>query len=255
MDWRNEWFEFEDVTYLDVARQAPIPRAAVKAAQAAIEWKKFPHLQPDSAQFELPNRIRAASARLIGGKPEEIAVTTGASAGLAAVANGFDWKPDDEVLIAAGEFPAPFTTWKPLEAQGRLKVRIVRPRERFITADDFIAAMTPKTRLVSASLVRFDDGSLLDAARVAKACHERGAMLLLDASQSAGALQMDVAELGADFVGSSGYKWMLGPYGTGFFWARMEQIERMRVPPLYWTAIEGVGNFSALSMAEDRPAG
>jgi selenocysteine lyase/cysteine desulfurase len=254
MDWRKEWFEFEDVAYMDVARQAPIPRAAVKAAQAAIEWKKFPHLQPDSAQWELPNRIRAASAKLIGGKPEEIAVTTGASTGLTAVAYAFDWKPDDEVLIATGEFPAHFTTWKPLEAQGQLKVKIVHPRERFITADDFIAAMTPKTRLVSASLVRFNDASLLDAARVAKACHEHGAMFLLDASQSVGAMKMDVGELGADFLVSSGYKWMLGPYGTGFFWARLEHIERMRVPPYYWMALEGMESFSALSFDEPRPA-
>src|SRR2546426_2016499 len=166
MDWRKEWFEFEDVAYLNLAGQAPMPRTSIRAAQAAIEWKKYPHQIPDSLYFELLNRIRASAARLIGAQPEEIALATGATGGLVAVANGFDWKPEDEILIAAGEFPAHFTTWKPLEAQGRLKVKVVRPRERFITADDFIAAMGPKTRLVSVSLVRFDDGSRLDAPRV-----------------------------------------------------------------------------------------
>ncbi len=254
MDWRKEWFEFEDVAYLDLARQAPIPRVSIRAAQEAIEWKKYPHRITDSVFFDLPNRIRASVAKLIGARPEEIALTTGASAGLAAVANGFDWKPDDEILIATGEFPAQFTTWKPLEAQGRLKVKVIRPRERFITADDFIAAMGAHTRLVSASLVRFDDGSLLDAAQVAKACHGRGALLLLDASQCVGAMKMDVAELGADFIASCGYKWLLGPYGTGFFWARSEHIERMRVQPFYWMALEGANNFSSLSFEDLRPA-
>ena len=254
MDWRKEWFEFEEVTYLNLAGQAPLPRTSIRAAQAAIEWKKYPHQMPDSEYFELPNRVRASLAKLIGARAEEIALTTGATGGLAAVANGFDWKTDDEILIATGEFPAHFTTWKPLEAQGRLKVKVVHPRERFIAADDFIAAMGPKTKLVSASLVRFDDGSLLDAARVAQACHERGALLLLDASQCVGAMKMDVAELGADFVAAAGYKWLLSPYGTGFFWARNEHIERMRVQPFYWMAIEGAQNFSALSFEDARPA-
>src|SRR5439155_1463956 len=113
---------------------------------------------------------------------------------------------------------------KPMEEREGLKLKIVSPRERFITADDLIAAMTPRTRLVSVSMVRYDDGSLLDAARVADACHKQGALLLLDASQSCGALPMDVKQLGADFIVSAGYKWLLGPFGTGFFWAKSEHL-------------------------------
>lgn len=252
MDWRKEWFEFDEATYLNVAEQAPLPRVSIRAVQTALEWKKFPHQIPSSAYFDLPNRVRASFAKLIGGKPEEIAVTTGATGGIAAVANGLDWKVDDEVIIAKGEFPAHFTTWKPMEALGRLRVKVISARDRFITADDFIGAMGPKTRLVSTSLVRFDDGSLLDAERVARACHERGALLLLDASQCAGALPIDVAKLGADFMTVAGYKWLLGPYGTGFFWARSEQIERMRAGPFYWMALEGAEHFHSLSLSIEK---
>ncbi len=254
VDWRNEWFEFEDATYLNLAGEAPLPKVSLRATQAALEWKKFPQRIPDSVYFELPNSIRASVAKLIGGRPDEVAITTGATGGLAAVANGFEWKPDDEVILAKAEFPAHFATWKPLEALGRLRVKVIAPRERFITADDFLAAMGPKTRVISASLVRFDDGSLLDAARVAKACHAQGAMLLLDVSQAAGAMPIDVARLGADFLVCSGYKWLLGPYGTGFFWARGELIRQMLVGPFYWTALEGAEKFHTLSMEELRLA-
>lgn len=250
MDWRKEWFEFEDAAYLNTAAQGVLPRVSLRAAQAALEWKKFPHRMPETLYFGLPNRIRASIAKLIGAKPEEIAITTGATGGLAAVANGLEWRPDDEVIVARGEFPAHFTAWMPIEAQGRLKLRVIAPRGRFITADDFVAAIGPKTRLISASLVRFDDGSLLDAARVAKACHDAGALLLLDASQCAGAIPMDVAALGADFIAAAGYKWLLGPYGTGFFWARGELIEQMRVGPFYWMALEGADKFHTLSLEQ-----
>ena len=70
--WRQEWFEFEDATYLNLAGQSPLPRVSVRAVQAALEAKKFPHHKTDATYFEVPNRIRENIARLIGGKPEEI---------------------------------------------------------------------------------------------------------------------------------------------------------------------------------------
>jgi selenocysteine lyase/cysteine desulfurase len=246
-DWRKEWFESEDTTYLNAAAQSPLPRVALHAAAQALEWKKFPHTMPEGVYFELPNRIRTSLATLIGGAAEEIAITTGTSSGLAAVAAGLNWKAGDEVLIARGEFPAHFTTWLPMQARCGLKVIVVEPRERFLTADDFIAHIGPRTRLVSTSLVRFDDGVRLDAARIARACHDAGALLLLDAAQSAGAMPIDVRALGADFVTASGYKWLLSPYGTGFFWARAELIEQMRPGPFYWMALEDAEKFHTLS--------
>src|SRR6266436_3846474 len=253
-DWRQEWFEIEDATYLNLASQSPTPKVSIRAVQAALEANKYPHQKPDSTFFEVPNRIRASIAKLIGGKPEEIALTSGASAGVAAVAYALTWKPGDEVVTAKGEFPLQYATWKPMEEREGLKLKIISPRERFITADDFVAAMTPRTRLVSVSMVRYDDGSLLDAARVAEACHKQGALLLLDASQYCGAIPMDVNQLGADFIVSAGYKWLLGPFGTGFFWAKSEHLAVVRPGPFYWMAVAGSDNFAALNFEDPKPA-
>ncbi len=253
MDWREEFFEFEDVTYLNLAAQAPLPRVAAKALQKALEWKKVPHRIPEEAYFGLPNRVRALLARLVNGKPEEIALTTGASGGLLAVAHGIDWKPEDEVLIAAEEFPAHFSTFAPLADAGRLRVKIVRPAERFLTAEDFLAQIGPRTRLVSTSLVRFNDAVRIDAARLAEGCHKAGAWLLLDVSQAVGAVPLDVTTLGADFLVASGYKWLLGPFGTGFFWIREECIDQLRPGPFYWMAVKGAHDFHSLSLDNWKP--
>ncbi len=252
-DYRQEWFEIEDATYLNLAAQSPMPKVAHRAVQTAIEWKKFPHHIADSAYFEVPNRIRASIAKLIGASSEEIALTTGASSGMSAVAYGLTWKPGDEVLTARGEFPLQYTTWKPMEAREGIVMKVVAPRERFITADDFLAAMTPRTRLVSVSLVRFDNAVLLDAARIAAACHAQGALLLLDVSQACGGMPLDVNVLGADFMVCAGYKWLLSPYGTGFFWARNEHTEKMRPGPFYWAAAEGAENFHSLAFENPKP--
>jgi cysteine desulfurase / selenocysteine lyase len=254
-DWRKEWFEIEDATYLNMSLQSPMPKAALRAAQTALEWKKFPHRMPNEAYFDIPNRIRRSIAELIGAKEEEIALTTGASAGIAAVAYGLTWKPGDEIVSVAGEFPMQYSTWRPMEAREGAVLKIVSPSGRFISADDLISALTPKTRLVSASLVRFDDGSLLDAARVGAACHAQGALLLLDISQACGAVPIDIATLGADFVTSAGYKWLLGPYGTGFFWCKNELTAAMRPGPFYWQAIDGAvgGHFGSLTFHDAKP--
>jgi selenocysteine lyase/cysteine desulfurase len=253
IDWRQEWFEFEDATYLNVSGQSPMPRVSIRAVQAALDAKKYPHHKPDSTFFEVPNRIRASIASLIGGKPEEVALTSGASAGVAAIAYGLTWKPGDEVVTAISEFPLQYTIWKPMEERKGLKLKVVSPRERFMTADDLIAAMTPRTRVVSVSLVRFDDGSLLDAMRVAAACHAQGALLLLDVSQCCGALPMDVRQLGADFLVSAGYKWLLGPFGTGFFWVKSEHLPAMRPGPFNWMAVAGSDNFASLTFDDPKP--
>ena len=71
---------------------------------------------------------------------------------------------------------------------------------------------------------------------------------MLDVSQCAGAMPLDVRELGADFVVCAGYKWLLSPYGTGFFWLREELWERMQAGPFYWMALEGAAQFHTLAL-------
>ncbi len=253
MDWRNEFADFDDVTYLNLATQCPLPKVAARAAQAAIEWKKLPHTIPDDAYFGMPDRVRALIAKIIGAEPHEIALTSGASTGLHAVANAVEWKPDDEVLLAAGEFPAHRATWLPMAAAGRIRVKIVEPQGRFLTAEDFFPHIHAKTRLISTSLVRFDNAVRIDAAKLAAACHRAGAWLLLDVSQCCGAVPMNTRQLGADFLVCAGYKWLLSPYGSGFLWASDAATNAVRGGPIYWQAMEGAAQFHALG-GEVKPA-
>ena len=200
-DWRAHWFDFADAVYLNTSAEGLMPRVAIQAAQRAVDAKTFPHRVSQTSFFDVPNRLRASIANLIGGRPEEVALTTGASAGTAILAYGLPWKPGDEVITSTGEFPLQYTTWAPLaERERRDAPRGLTHPGRFLSADDLIAALSPRTRLVSVSLVRFDDGSMLDASKLARACHAQGVWLALDISQCCGAVPIDVAELDADFM-------------------------------------------------------
>ncbi|MEO8622768.1 MAG: aminotransferase class V-fold PLP-dependent enzyme [bacterium] len=252
-EWRNEWAPFVDVAYLNTAAMSAMPSVSLDAVQVSLDAKRFPHHKSDAVWFEVSDRLRASLATLIGGRAEDIALTTGSSTGLQTVARGLTWKPGDEIITAKGEFPAQYATWKPLEQREGVTLKIVVPQERFITADDLIAEMTPRTRVVSVSHVRFDDGSLLDAARVAAACKARGALFVLDVTQSCGAVPIDVSTLGADFLVCSGYKWLLSPYGTGFFWAKRERLDTLRPGPFYWQG-QDADSFTRLNMIDPTPA-
>jgi selenocysteine lyase/cysteine desulfurase len=87
--------------------------------------------------------------------------------------------------------------------------------------------MTPRTRVISVSHVRFDDGSMLDVPSLAAACNRNGTFLVLDVSKSC-AIPMDVHSLGADFIVCAGYKYLLSPWGTGFLWATPENSDLLR---------------------------
>jgi selenocysteine lyase/cysteine desulfurase len=252
-DYRREFADFEGLAYMNAALQGPLPLVSARASEEALEWKKRPDRVADEAYFERPNRIREKVSRIIGSKPEEIAVTSGASAGLAAIAAGIDWKPGDEVLVGRGEFPAHFSTWLRYEQAGKLRVRVVEPRGRFLCPDDYIALMGPQTRVISASYVRFDNGARMDTVPLGEACRKFGTALVLDLSQCAGGMPIQIRETGATMAVSSGYKWMLGPYGSGFFWIAEEWIERLPLGAVYFMALEGAHDFHSMFSRTLRP--
>src|SRR5580693_9070234 len=253
IDWKNEWFPIDDATYLNFAAHAAIPRVALNAVQRSIAAKMQPHIVDDRSFFSVAASLRQTLATLIGASPDEIALTTGAGAGLAAIAYALKWSAGDEVIIARGEFPVHYATWKPMEAREGIKVQIALPQGQFIQSGDLIAAMTPRTWVISVSHVRFDDGSILDASALASACKKHGALMVLDVSQSCGAIPMDVRSLGADFIVCAGYKYLLSPFGTGFLWVKPQNAHLLRAGPYNWLS-QDVESFARLNFVDPRPA-
>ncbi|MBV9723571.1 MAG: aminotransferase class V-fold PLP-dependent enzyme [Gammaproteobacteria bacterium] len=252
-EWKDEWFPIDDVTYLNFAAHAAIPRVALDAVQQSVAAKMYPHRVDDQAFFSVATSLRQALATLIAAGSDDIALTSGAGAGLALIAHAVNWSVGDEVVIARGEFPVQYATWKPLEAREGIKVRIVAPQGRFIHSDDLVAALTPSTRVVSVSHVRFDDGSMLDVSSLAAACKRNGTLVVLDVSQSCGAMPMNVRSLGADFIVCAGYKYLLSPWGTGFLWTRKENLESLRPGPYNWLS-QDVESFARLNFVDPEPA-
>jgi selenocysteine lyase/cysteine desulfurase len=243
------WADPGGATFLNFAGHAAMPRMAVAAACASAALKGRPVGGDAAGFFDASERVRSSLAQLLGARAGDIALTTGAGPGAAIVALGLTWGPGDEVVVLEGDFPVHWATWAPMEAREGLKVKAVR-REGDVV-DDVLQALEPKTRLVSISHVGFDDGALLDAGRLCAECRRRGVLVLLDASQSCGAVPLSVQALGADFIVGVGYKYLLGPWGLGFLWASAEHWAAMRPAPWNWLS-QDVRMFSELDYS--RPA-
>jgi selenocysteine lyase/cysteine desulfurase len=245
--WTSHFSGFGGAAYLDCAAQGPFPKEAAEAVRLVLGYKERPEGLPEALYEELPARVREAAARLIGCSPASIAIGSGASHGLNVAALGLPLKSGDEVLLAQGEFPANVYPWLNRESDG-IRVRFVRPESGpIVDAAAMIREIGPRTRVVSVSLVAFATGYRVDIKALAEACRERGAFFVVDGAQGVGSVDFRVADYPIDVLAVSGYKWLFGPYGTGFAYVSPRVLERLRVCGLNWLAVEGTGATNRLT--------
>lgn len=228
---------FDGRLWLNCAQQGPLPRVAAREAERVIAEKIAPARMPDEEFQRLPQRLKAALARFIGAQPEEIVLGNSTSYGLQLIANGLDWRPGDEALVVRGDFPASVLPWYTIERRGA-RVRFVAPGGPALTAAELEADLTPRTRLLCATWVNSFTGWTLDLDAVAAACRRRGVKLVLNAAQAMGARPLKVAQASVDAVVSCGYKWLCGPYATGFGWLRPDLLNAIAPSQVNWGAMQ-----------------
>lgn len=234
--------------YLDNGTFGPLPRAAADAAAAwsrsLSEGDRLP--VPWSAEVE---RVRGLAARLFGCAADDLAFVKGSAEGLGLVALGLDWHAGDEVIVPEAEFPAGVLPWLGLERLG-VRVRFARlaGRHRFDAAD-VEEMLGERTRVVCVGLVNFGNGFRAPVEAIAAACRRHGAWLLVDATQAAGVLRLDVRTLGCHLLVAHGYKYLLAGYGAAPCYVHPELRACLRVPEPGWKSLPGAGDDSITDYA------
>lgn len=235
--------------YLDSAATAQRPRSVLEAEAAFLTHSnaavhRGAHTLAALATDAFEN-ARAGVAAFIGARAEEIVWTgnaTGAinlvahSIALASLGRGghaagrFALRAGDEIVLSEAEHHANLVPWQELAAVTGARLRAV-PLDDSGSYD--VAALrrelSPRTRLVALTHVSNVTGHIAPVAELATAAHETGALVLLDACQSAPHRALDVAALGVDFAAFSGHK-MLGPTGIGVLFGRQELLNAMPPP-------------------------
>lgn len=248
-NYKSEFPDFAPTIYLDCAYQGPFPLQTARRIQDAVELKLHPERLESPDYFDLPERVRARLAGLVGASPTEIALTNSATQGIGIVAGGLEFEEGDEVVIGEGNFPANLFTWLHLCRRG-VSVQVVKSVDGSVRLRDVAEALTTRTRVVALDWVSYTTGARLNLAALGEKVHERGALLVIDGTQGVGALELDLHSLPVDVLVAAGYKWLLGPYGVGFAYIRSDVQERIDFDVVNWLSVEGSEDFESLPAGE-----
>lgn len=235
-DYSQDFNRFEGSIWLNCAHQGPLPRAAVEEVHEAVMWKTALHLLGEELFFEVPLRLRRALGKLIGAPADDIILGNSASYGLHLLANGTRWDAGDEVLLVAGDFPADLLPWFALQERG-VRVRLIHPQEQVLQPDELESHFTKFTKLLCVTYVHSFNGHAIDVHRLGRMCRANNVTFVVNCSQALGARTFDVSQIEVDAITSVGFKWLCGPYGTGFCWMRPELRESLKYNQAYWLAM------------------
>ena len=208
----------EEVHYLNCAYISPLMTVVAEAMQGGLRREMRPWEIIAADFFDLPERARELFAQLIGASSDDIALVPSASYGIATAAANLEVRSGQSILLLADQYPSNVYVWRELaRRKGATLLPVPRPGDGDWTAA-VLAKVDESVALAALPHNHWMDGGLLDLEAIGAALRRVGAGLAIDASQSLGALPLDVGRVRPDFLVTAGYKWMLSPYGLSFLY-------------------------------------
>ncbi len=235
---RHRFPIFERLTYINSCSQGALSDS-VRAAYDDYLTGWDERGAPWDYWVERTETARSTFARLVGGEPDDVAVTTSLSAGVSALASAIDLRDRPKIVISDFEFPTIGQIW---HAQGLRGAEVVHvPADgSMIPVERFEQAIDERTAVVSIAAVCYRNGSRLDVEEITRIAHERGALVVLDAYQAIGTYPFDVASLGVDVLAAGVLKYLLGSAGLGFMWTRPGLASGLLPTQTGWFADENI---------------
>lgn len=206
-----------DEHYLNCAYMGPLPRVAEEAGVAAIRRKTVPtRIVPPDAFWETDG-LRELFARLVHvGEPNRIAIQPGVSYGVATAARNLAVEAGQNIVITHEQFPGNVYSWRRMASEAGAELRAVAPGDGSERGrrwnERLLDAVDAKTAIVSVPNVHWTDGTWFDLEALGARCRDVDAALIVDATQSVGAMDFDVSKVRPDALIVAAYKWLLGPY-------------------------------------------
>ncbi|MFT6838851.1 MAG: selenocysteine lyase/cysteine desulfurase, partial [Sediminicola sp.] len=211
----------EGITYLNGAYMSPQLKSTEKIGIANLKKKSQPYAIRPEDFFTQRVVLKKRFAELIEAPNyQNIAIIPSVSYGTATVANNVKLRAGDEILLVEEEFPSNVYTWRRLADTYGAHIKIIKPPSRFkdrgkLWNEAILNAITNKTALVAMAHVHWADGTKFDLKAVREKTSTVGALLIIDGTQSIGALPFSVKDLQPDALICGGYKWLMGPYSLG----------------------------------------
>lgn len=245
-DQRHLFDIADDVAYFNTASLSPMLHGVREAGERALARRAKPWEIGAEDWFEDVERLRERFATLLGVSAEGVALVASTSYGLGVAARNIEAGPGDRVVVLAGEFPSNYYTWQRFAREREAELVEVVREEGESWADAVVRSVDERTRVVAVPNVHWTNGALVDLGAVSKATRQAGALLAVDATQSLGAMPLDMSAVRPDFVVAAGYKWLLGTLGVGYLYVA-EGPRDGRPLEENWINRAGSDDFAAVS--------
>lgn len=235
----------DDVAYFNCAQMSPLSRSVAEAGMKAVQRKAMPWTIRSEHFFDESEQARGLFARLVNASADDIAIIPAVSYGLAVAAKNLPVRAGDVMLVLAEQFPSNVYTWRELaKTTGALVVTVDRPSDGDWTRA-VLEHLDERVAVTALPHCHWTDGGIIDLETIGERCRAVGSALVLDITQSIGALPFDVAAIRPDFMIAGCYKWMMGPYSLGFLYAAPEYQDG-RPLEQNWISRAGSENFARL---------
>ena len=243
-DVRRQFPALDTYTYLNSAAVSPIPRAAVEAVNSQLNDVANHGSEHYNDWIETKGRARTLLASMMSVRGEQVAFMRNTSDGFAAVANGIEWKPGDNIVSFEGEFPSNFYPWRMARDRFGVELRLCPERNGRIDLDEFIGMIDSNTRLVAISAVQFASGFQADLERIGRAARNVDALLAVDIIQALGAKGFDLPAQHVDIASGASHKWLCAPEGCGFLFVSDRAREMLEPAFVGWISVETPWDFA-----------
>jgi selenocysteine lyase/cysteine desulfurase len=208
----------DEVAYLNCAYMSPLMKPALDAGIAGLTRKVHPWLITPDQFFTTSEEFRTIASRLIDSSADCIAIVPSASYGIAVAARNLPVKNGQSILVLAEQFPSNYYAWQRRADESGALLKVVAWPENNDWTAAVLNAMTADVAIAALPHVQWTSGGRLDLVRIGEACRKIGGALVLDLTQSLGALPFSVVDVQPDFVVAASYKWLLGPYSVALFY-------------------------------------
>jgi len=237
----------EDIAYFNCAYNSPQLNESRKRLFSGISSKSHPWERTASSFFDDAETIREIAADIFGGDSDGYAIVPAASYGLSSAARAIEpqLQKSDNILLIAEEFPSNVLPWKRVAHERGVNLITVPTPENGDWTGSIIDRIDKNVKVVALSTCHWTNGTYIDLVAIRQECDKTGCIMVIDATQSLGAMPFSIDSIKPDFLVAAGYKWLLCPYGFSLMYVS-EQWRESRPLEETWLARENAEDFASL---------
>jgi selenocysteine lyase/cysteine desulfurase len=226
----------ENITYFNHASNSPIHNRIKERLFEYLEERNHKMIVNFDKSLVASKNAKIKLSEMLGCTPDRISWAENVSSGTSSIVQGIKWNTGDRIILNDLEFPSNVYPFLNLKSEG-VEIDFVKSRKGKVSVEDYEKLITPKTKLISVSLVQFLSGFRIDVKRLGEICKERGILFVVDGIQGAGVVNINIKESNIDLFTGGSHKWLMSLQGTGYFYISKKLQDMVHQRNVGWTSV------------------